>query len=139
MLVGSRQSGRLADKIGARVAIVARNLLVVAGTWWLSLVGAGSELLPAILLGMIGWHCRGHHPLRERPNRPPATTTLTKTSRPHGTDQRFWRRCPPRCRIAVHAPLRSTVFLGLAARCRRRFGRRVHPGSRAANPCLFRR
>ena len=53
MLVGSPQSGRLADKIGARVPIVAGNLILAAGIWWLSLVGAGSEFLPDIFPGMI--------------------------------------------------------------------------------------
>ncbi|MDH3299617.1 MAG: hypothetical protein OES24_03835 [Acidimicrobiia bacterium] len=45
--------GRLADKIGARVPIVAGNLILAAGTWWLSLVGVGSKFLPDILPGMI--------------------------------------------------------------------------------------
>ena len=53
MLVGSAQSGRLADKIGPRVPIVAGNLILAAGVWWLSLVGAGSEFLPDVLPGMI--------------------------------------------------------------------------------------
>jgi MFS family permease len=53
MLVGSPQAGRLADKIGARVPIVAGNLILAAGVWWLSLVDARSEFLPDILPGMI--------------------------------------------------------------------------------------
>ncbi len=53
MLVGSPQSGRLADKIGARVPIVAGNLILAAGIWRLSLVAAGSEFLPDIFPGMI--------------------------------------------------------------------------------------
>ncbi len=53
MLVGSPQSGRLADKIGARTPVVAGNLVVAAGVWWLSLVGAGSEFLTDVLPGMI--------------------------------------------------------------------------------------
>ena len=52
MLVGSPVSGRLADRIGPRVPIVAGNLILAAGTWWLSLVGAESEFLRDILPGM---------------------------------------------------------------------------------------
>ncbi|MGI9615148.1 MAG: MFS transporter [Acidimicrobiales bacterium] len=53
MVVGSPQSGRLADKIGARAPIVAGNLILAAGIWWLSLVRVGSDFLADILPGMI--------------------------------------------------------------------------------------
>ncbi len=53
MLVGSPQSGRLADKIGPRVPIVVGNLVLAVGTWWLSLVGSGSRFLPDVFPGMI--------------------------------------------------------------------------------------
>lgn len=53
MLVGSPQSGRLADRIGPRVPVVAGNLVVAAGVWSLSLVGPGAEFLTDILPGMI--------------------------------------------------------------------------------------
>ena len=53
MLVGSPQAGRLADKIGARAPIVAGNLILAAGVWWLSFAGAGSVFVPDVLPGMI--------------------------------------------------------------------------------------
>jgi len=53
MLVGSPLSGRLADKIGARLPIVVGNLVLGAGTWGLSLVGADSEFLSDVLPGLI--------------------------------------------------------------------------------------
>ncbi len=58
MLVGAPQAGRLADRVGPRVPIVVGNLVVAAGVWWLSLVGAGSEfltdILPAIIVLALG-------------------------------------------------------------------------------------
>lgn len=53
MLIGSPQSGRLADKIGARIPVVAGNLILAVGIWWLSHVGAFSEFLPDVLPGML--------------------------------------------------------------------------------------
>ncbi len=53
MLVGSPRSGRLADKIGPRLPVVAGNLILAAGVWWLSLIGAGSRFLPHVLPGML--------------------------------------------------------------------------------------
>lgn len=53
ILVGSPLSGRLADKVGPRLPIVAGNLVLAAGIWCLSAVGAGSEFLSDILPGMI--------------------------------------------------------------------------------------
>lgn len=53
MLAGSPQSGRLADRVGARFPVVAGNLILAAGVWWLSFVGAGSEFIPGVLPGII--------------------------------------------------------------------------------------
>ena len=68
MLIGSPQSGRLADQIGARVPIVAGNLILAAGIWWLSQVGVGSDFLPDAIRKLGSTHNKlpGHfseHPV----------------------------------------------------------------------------
>lgn len=53
MLVGAPQSGRLADKVGARAPVIAGNLILAAAAWWLSFVGSGSEFISGVLPGVI--------------------------------------------------------------------------------------
>ncbi len=53
MLVGSPLAGRLADRIGPRIPIVAGNLVLGGGIWWLSVLGTDSRFLPDVLPGLI--------------------------------------------------------------------------------------
>lgn len=53
MLVGSPLAGRLADRVGARIPVVAGLVAFAAGLLWLSLVHAGSALLTDVFPGMV--------------------------------------------------------------------------------------
>ena len=53
MLVGSPLSGRIADKIGARLPVVAGLGLLAAGVLWLSGIGPESDYLTEVLPGML--------------------------------------------------------------------------------------
>lgn len=58
MLIGSPVAGQLADKVGARLPVMAGSIVFAAGAWWLSTVQAGSsylsEILPGILVLAVG-------------------------------------------------------------------------------------
>ena len=53
MLIGSPLSGRLADKIGARIPVVVGNVVLAIGVGWLSFVDAESEFLSGVLPGLV--------------------------------------------------------------------------------------
>lgn len=53
MLLGAPQSGRLADKVGARAPVIAGNLTLAGGVWWLSFIGSGSDFISGVLPGVI--------------------------------------------------------------------------------------
>ena len=53
MLIGSPLAGQLADRIGARVPVVAGSVIFAAGAWRLSTLQPGSGYLTEILPGLL--------------------------------------------------------------------------------------
>lgn len=58
MVIGSPLSGKLADRIGARLPVVVGLVLMSTGTWWLGEIQAGTRyltgILPPLLLFSVG-------------------------------------------------------------------------------------
>jgi EmrB/QacA subfamily drug resistance transporter len=49
MLIGSPLAGRIADRVGPRIPMVAGLGIIAVGVWWISTIGVGSRYLSGVL------------------------------------------------------------------------------------------